>query len=426
MYVNLLDLFSGTDTTKVRIVCRMTGLFLLFAMSTVWADDSGKFLLEQDAVRIGLERPEITKQIQSRADLAESDIIAARTWANPEFSYDQETMDDGPKDINERSYMLSQEFSISGKRAIQIESARQRLKAAFSEIAQWRLEKTTEIRQKFYQVLYQQQLLDIYAQMRSAMDSLEKMMQERKKAGDISGYDLDRLKQERSMLLADQQNTKAEKARLTHDFFTAIGLSADQVNQWSGVKGSLFPQAPSRDLANLLEQAETQSDLMAMKLNIDAFETDERYAKRSWIPDLTLGVGYKDTDESDADAILFGVSMPIPVFDRNVAGQQKALANRQYLQNEYALTLAKKKGTIRGLWHQYNELAVALELLDCDECSALLETAKLAYQAGEIGVLEILDAHRSAFEHQVQLLDLMKAARMVRIDLELNTGGIIQ
>lgn len=426
MFIKVLNHLVQLRFCNCGYICSVVGLLLLFSLMPAWADTSSKMLSEQDAMRIGLDRPEIKHQMQSRTTLAESDIVEAETWANPEFSYEQENMNDGPEDLTDRSYMLSQEFSISGQRSIQVEAARQRLDAEAGYIAQWRIEKIAEIKQKFYEVLYRQEVMEVYKQMRSAMDSLERVMQERKDAGDISGYDLGRLKQERSLLVAEQTQALGEQKRLIQEFLAHIGLSDDMTTQWEGVSGNLFPQHASLPLESLLEQASDQPGLEAMKLQSKAYGTDERHAKRSWIPDLTLGIGYKDTDEPDGDAVIFGASIPIPLFDRNIASVKRAQAGRQQLQSDYSLALAEKKGAIRGLWYQDSELADAVNLLDCAECDALLETAKIAYQAGEIGVLEILDAYRSSFDHEMQHLNLMREARMVRIELELNTGGNIQ
>lgn len=426
MCLNVSDLFFRKGADKLRLASRVTGLFLLIGLFPAQAGSFQKIISEHDAVRYGLERPEIIQQIKSQTDLAESDVMEARTWENPEFSYDQEARNDDLGNIMERNYMLSQKVNISGQRAIRAEAAQQRRDVALLEMENWRLEKTAEIRKTFYQVLYQQQLMEIYAQISSAMDSLAKVMQERKKAGDISRYDLNRLKQEQALLMAEQRQALAEEKRLAQELFAAIGLDDEQATQRAGVTGSLFPGASAGNLEDLLEQAENHPGLTAMKLRIKAFGTDERHAKRSWLPDLDLHMGYKDTNEADADAILLGVSLPIPVFDRKAGAQQRASASRRHLQTEYTLALAEKKGSIRGLWHQDQELAAAIQALAEADSAALLETAQIAYKAGEIGILEILDAHRSAFEHQVKLLDLMKSARMVRIDLELNTGGIIQ
>jgi len=426
MFINVLNHLFQFCFCNYKCICSVVGLSLIFSVMPAWAGTSSKMLSEQDAIRMGLDRPEIKDQMQSRTTLAESDIVEAETWANPEFSYEQENMNEGSEDLYERNYMLSQEFSISGQRSIQVEAARQRLGAEAGYIEQWRLEKTAEIKQKFYEVLYRQEVMEVYKQMRSAMDSLEMVMQERKKAGDISGYDLGRLKQEKSFLVAEQSQALAEQKRFIYEFSSYIGLSDNTALEWPGVSGKLFPQEDSRSLESLLEQAAGQPGLMAMKLQAKAYETDERHAKRSWIPDLTLGIGYKDTDEEDGDAVIFGASLPIPLFDRNKASLKRAKAGRQQLQSDYRLALTEKKGAIRGLWYQDSELTDAVNLLDCAECDALLETAKIAYQAGEIGVLEILDAYRSSFDHEMQHLNLMREARMVRIELELNTGGNIQ
>lgn len=426
MYIiRLFNLVAQAGPGTVKCVYGVICLILLSGTLPVWAETSGKMLSEQDAIRLGLDRPEILQQMKSCLELTESDIIEARTWENPEFSYDQENTNDGPDDITERSYMLTQKFIISGQKAIKTEAAKQRHDAMTLEIAQWRLERTTNIRKKFYEALYQQQVQEIYSQWRSGMDSLEEVMQKRKNAGDISGYDLGRLKQERSLLLAEQGQALAEQQRLKQELSADIGL-IDGETYRAGVTGSLFPQTPPLPLENLLTQVPKQPGLMAMQLQTQAYATDERFAERSWLPDLTLGLGYKNIENAKGDALLFGVSLPIPVFDRNSGSRLRAQASRHQLQNKYTLALSDRKGTVRGLWHQERDLATVVRLLSEEDSTSLLETAKVAYNAGEIGVLEILDAYRSAFEHQAKLLALMKEARMVRIELELNTGGTIQ
>ncbi len=425
MYINLLNLFSRRGAGRVRFFRLAAGLLLFSGFMPAWADGPGKMLSEQDAVRLGLGRPKIVQQIQSRRALAQSDVVEAGTWANPEFSYDQESFSEGSTDITEKSCMLSQEFSLSGWRGIKTEAAKQRRDAAELEIDQWRLTKTAEIRKIFYEALYQQQIIEIYAQMRSAMDDLEKVMRERRNAGDISGYDLSRLQQERALLISKHGQALAEQQRLIQEFSTHMGM-ADNEAAWPGVTGNLFPSPLIQPLETILEQATKQPGLTAMKLHATAFGADERHAKRAWLPDPTIGLGYKQTNAAGGNSVLFNVSVPIPVFDRNAVARQRAAANRRYMQSEYELAVAEKNQSLRGLWRQDRELAAAVKSLGETDSAALLETAKIAYQAGEIGVLEILDAHRSAFEHQVRLLDLMKASRMVRINLELNTGGIIQ
>lgn len=314
---------------------------------------------------------------------------------------------------------------MPGLRAIKTKAARQRLDAVNQEVIQLRLERTADIRQKFYEVLYQQQLQDIFSIWRSGMDAIETVMQKRKEAGDISGYDLDRMKQERSLVLARQRRARAEHERLRQELLADIGLVNRDPN-WPGVTGSLLPQTSPMPLGKILEQVASQPDLMAMHLQGKAYATDEGLAERWWSPDVTLGLGYKDIDNDDGDALLFTVSLPIPVFDRSSGARQRATANRHQQQSKYKIALSERQGKIRGLWHQSSELAEAVRPLADEDSRSLVQTAEVAYKAGEIGVLEILDAYRSSFENRAQILSLMRETRMVRIELDLITGGNIQ
>lgn len=397
-------------------------LLLFFTTLPARATTPSIMLSEQEVLRLGLERPEIIQQLQSTRELAESDIIEARTWDNPEISFDQESEDDGPEDITSRSYMVSQKLNLSGQRGLKTQAARQRLNVVSREIAQWQIEKAAEIRRKFYAVLYQQQLHEIFSKWRSEMDAMEVVMEKRMKAGDISGYDLGRLKREQSFVQASQRQAHAEHDRLTQELLAIIGRGGHGT-PLPGVTGSLLPETPPLPLENLLAQVAKQPGLVAMDLEGKTYGIDERLATQWWLSDLTLGVGVKDVENGQGDAMLFTLSMPIPVFDRNGAALQRAKASQRQQLNKYKLALSEREGMVRGLWNQASELAGAVQSLVSEKSSqTLVQTAEVAYQAGEIGVLEIIDAYRSSFENRAQILSIMRQARMVRIELDLITG----
>jgi cobalt-zinc-cadmium efflux system outer membrane protein len=53
----------------------------------------------------------------------------------------------------------------------------------------------------------------------------------------------------------------------------------------------------------------------------------------------------------------------------------------------------------------------------------LITTADAAYRGGELGILELVDAHRGALDAELQALELDLTARRARLDLDLATGG---
>ena len=57
------------------------------------------------------------------------------------------------------------------------------------------------------------------------------------------------------------------------------------------------------------------------------------------------------------------------------------------------------------------------------ESVALIRTAEAGYVGDELGILELLDAYRGAFDDEMTALDLEFASRRARIELDLVTGG---
>lgn len=421
MNKSLLQRGTRTGLDTARSVSGAIGFLLLLVTVPAWAGTAASLLSEQEAVALGLNRPEVIQQLESSIELAESNIVEARTWKNPELSFDQENIG-GPDNTTSRSYMLSQTLNLSGQIAIKTEAARQRLDAVTLETSQQRMERTADIRKKFYEVLYHQQLHDIFSEWRSAMDAMEAVMHTRMKAGDISGYDLSRLKREQLFVQASQRQAHAEHDRLTQELLAVTGLPGD-TSPLPGVTGFLLPETLPLPLEQLLEQVTSQPDLLAIQLQTKAYATDERLANRWWLTDLTLGAGVKDGENGEGDALLLQLSMPIPLFDRNSAALTRAKASQRHLQNTYKLALSEREGKIRGLWNQASELTGTIQSLAADEnCQAIVQTSELAYKAGEIGVLEIIDAYRSSFENRAQILSLMRETRMVRIELDFITG----
>jgi cobalt-zinc-cadmium efflux system outer membrane protein len=50
--------------------------------------------------------------------------------------------------------------------------------------------------------------------------------------------------------------------------------------------------------------------------------------------------------------------------------------------------------------------------------------AEAAYQGGETGVVELVDAYRTARDAELEIVDLLERAARARIDLELAQGSI--
>jgi cobalt-zinc-cadmium efflux system outer membrane protein len=87
--------------------------------------------------------------------------------------------------------------------------------------------------------------------------------------------------------------------------------------------------------------------------------------------------------------------------------------------------LSEAMGEARGLRAQVVGLSEAARSFRRDAVGTsedLARTAEAAYRAGEVGVLELLDAWRSVLDASVQVLELEVAARRARIELDRTVG----
>ena len=96
---------------------------LLMLTTTVAAQQNT--LTEAMAVQLGLSRDPVQQRAEGNIAQAQSDVIAAGTRPNPEFSYERETLDND-EDHVEQKFVVSQRFDFSGRRGLHMQAAGRR------------------------------------------------------------------------------------------------------------------------------------------------------------------------------------------------------------------------------------------------------------------------------------------------------------
>ncbi len=181
-------------------------------------------------------------------------------------------------------------------------------------------------------------------------------------------------------------------------------------------------------METLLGRLEQRPDLRALSLAAQAADLEGRAAKQGRIPDLTAGIGPKWVDDgiSRDSGFAFTLSMPLPVFDRQQAGRQRAAAEAARARAEYRLARTRAEADLRGLHRQAEALRSAAAEYRAQAAAAtpeLLRIAEAAWQGGESSLLELLDAYRGALESETTALELAKRARDARIEIDLLSGS---
>ena len=96
-----------------------------------------------------------------------------------------------------------------------------------------------------------------------------------------------------------------------------------------------------------------------------------------------------------------------------------SVAERQALRTHIESDVRVERATAS----RYRELADSYRIGSVDRAAELTEVATAAYEEGEYGILEVLDAHRVKLRTELRLLELSAAARRATIELDRAVGG---
>lgn len=166
-------------------------------------------------------------------------------------------------------------------------------------------------------------------------------------------------------------------------------------------------------------------DLARWTVEIERSEAALSQARSEVVPDLTLSAGVRNFQETDDNAFVVGVSMPIPFFNRNQGGVSEARARIDKAQSEQR---AAKIGLVTGLSDTWQSLSAAytetVGLRDgiLPAARTTYESAELGYREGKLNFLQMLDAQRTLFNVKRQYLLSLGAYHLASTDMERLVG----
>ncbi len=372
-------------------------------------------LSEDDAVRIAQASQSVVALNAAQLDLARSDVMRERHWPNPTLDYTRESAGDA-----EQFLTLSQSFDFSGRRALRRRAAELRVEATQQEVAGQKLDVARIVRSEFSRAASQQELVRALTEWSKKIGAAAETVARLQASGEVSGYDRRRLDCERigaeARLAAERGALLAAQRRL------ASILGAENLDGTT-LQRPAPPEIPAD--AELTARIEQRPDVAAIAKRIEAATLDQQAAQRWRVPLFDLTAGMKNTD-ADSGAIL-GAGVSLPIFNRNHDELLRANAELAILNAQRTLLVARTRGEVRGLAAEARALRNAARLVREEALptsSRLTATAEAAYRGGEVGILELLDAYRTALDAEIEAAELEQRAREAEIELTRALGGI--
>lgn len=187
-----------------------------------------------------------------------------------------------------------------------------------------------------------------------------------------------------------------------------------------------FSVQSSEILSDVTRRLETTPDIARLDAELARAKANLDLERANAIPDPTISAGVRSFRETKDQAFVFGVSLPIPVFNLNQGNIERA-------HHEVSKSESDKQLAVLGLSNELTRAAQELQTAH-DEAESLKATilpaaekafslSRQGYQAGKFPYLEVLDAQRTLFEARSQYNAALKNYHTHRAEVERLTAA---
>ncbi len=322
---------------------------------------------------------------------------------NPTISYTTEGTQRGTRT---RTFELSQLVEL-GKRRARVELAERDSRLALAAASVARAELRADVTAAYFNALGAQERvrlaqtsLDIASKARAAAEK-------RVAAGRVSPVELSRAKVAESTARLDLSQADGE-------LLIARGLLTAYWGQ--AQPGTLALVEPVDELAAVpsLEGLRTRlagsPQLQRARLQVEREEAQVSVDRAQRMPDVTLVVGRQKDEEMGRTQTVLGVSVPLPLFNRNQGNLQASLARADKARAESDAQQLRLDQTLTSTY-QRAQLAreqvrtMRQEILP--EAQRVFDAAVIGFEAGKFNFLDVLDAQRTLLQSRAQYVQAL-------------------
>ena len=293
------------------------------------------------------------------------------------------------------------DWFVFAKRAAEINSARwgvQQTQAEYADLVRLRI---TETATAFYDVLEAKALLSISRQDLAILTRVEAVTQRAVEVGGIPSVELDRIRLElfkhRQELLEMEAELNIAKAKL----WALLGRTDRDPN--FDIQGSLdapltakpYPIEEAFDLAR-----QNRPDIRALRIQVHKAQADREVERRNAFPEVALSGGYvKEYLEGGRESGWgIGLSMSVPLFDRNQGGRaraQAALSQSNYELQAGVLELRAEVEEADQHFRTAHQKAANFAQEGVRLAIQVRNSIMQSYEVGGSPLIDVLDAERT-------------------------------
>ncbi|MBB3103841.1 TolC family protein [Azomonas macrocytogenes] len=367
----------------------MAGLLGVEAAQTAVSAQGQVVTLEQALATAQASNPQLAA-LRWNIGIADGDRQQAGLLPNPELSW--LTEDTGTK--AEATVQITQALQLGGKRGARVDVASRGQALAAVQFEQQRNQLRAEVIEAFYAALLAQEQVQIAEQSKVLAERGLAIANGRVKAGRSSPIEARRSQVQLAEIELTLNRARRDKAIAYRTLSSLMGTALPQFERVEG-NAHYFPPLP--EASQLLARMSDTQSLRLAALQIDQHEAAVELEKAKRIPDLSVTLGNKRLGVENRDVVVLGLSMPLPLFDRNqgnVYAASQRVGQAQDLRNATELRLQTETRQALNQWATALTSVRALDEAIIPAAQQTLDNLTRGFEAGKFGLIDVLDAQR--------------------------------
>jgi len=399
-------------------LCVLTGLLaslLVVPMTTNSAELAGQSITIEEALAQALtENPEFAAA-QWNTGIAEGARTQAGLIPNPELSW---SVEDTRRESRITSIQVSQPIELGGKRGARIDVSERDQDAVAIDLERKKNTLRAEVIQAFYSALRAQEGLQLSTQSLDLANRGLQVVEGRVKAGKASPIEISRAQVQLSEIQLELNRARLNRSNAYKQLALITGATTPNFDH---VEGDLerLPHLPSQP--EMLARIKDTADLRLASMHIQRAESSLELEKSQRIPDINVSVGSQYDEGLGERVNLLGLSVPLPLFNRNQGNVMAAAQGADQARDLRNATELRLRMQAKQAFEQWESARSEVDLIS----GTLLPTAQQAvegsvrgFEMGKFAFIDVLDAQRTLVSMRTQYLNTLDEAISAWVSLE--------
>lgn len=355
------------------------------------------------------------------ADAMEATVRQAGTRPNPEVSA---LIEDTRPETRTTTLQISQSLEIGGQRAARISAAQRALDAAQIDMLLKRAEVQSAVTSAYFDVAIAQERDRLAAISGTLAQRATKAASNRVSAGKVSPVEETKARVAEAGVRVEQIQASAE-LNLARKKLTAFWNNPTPRFTGAADDVEIVPMLPQ--LSDLQARFDGLPGMQRVRLEVSRREALAEVEKRRRIPNLTIVLGTKRDAQQGRSQTVVGLSMPLPLFDRNQGNLLEALRRTDKARDEQVATQSRLTNEIAVAHERLSTVLKEIGLLKAEilpGAQSAYDAATKGFEAGKFSFLDVLDAQRTLIQSKSQYLRALSDAHRAAADIDRVVGDV--